>query len=411
MYTKVSGFIKTLKVDRGSKVKKGDLLAEIYDPERDVAVIQAEASLEHSKAAVAQAKASILTANATVQAAKAKQNEAKATLDQQIAKRDYRRKEYERISELVERKSVEERLKDEQLDEYHGAEAGVLAAQAGIETAAALLAEAEAKVEKAKADLKAAEAQVQVAAANLQMAKVFVQYTRVESPYDGVVIFRGEAVHPGSFVRAADQGGAGEPLLTVAMTAKMRTIVPVPDRDVPYCHVGDPATVTLDAYAGRVFHGKVDRTAESETLNDRLMRVEIDLDNADGILRDGMFGRADILLEKVVKNLTVPSSCLIDRNGKGDGAVMVVKDGKIKRVNVKVGMDTGLRAEIVHGLAENDQVILQPDPSIADGTPVQVESVASGVEPQNVAGGRTMIASILVFDATVIQSMNAIPAE
>ena len=151
------------------------------------------------------------------------------------------------------------------------------------------------------------------------------------------------------------------------MTAKMRTIVPVPDRDVPYCHVGDPATVTLDAYAGRVFHGKVDRTAESETLNDRLMRVEIDLDNADGILRDGMFGRADILLEKVVKNLTVPSSCLIDRNGKGDGAVMVVKDGKIKRVNVKVGMDTGLRAEIVHGLAENDQVILQPDPSIADG--------------------------------------------
>ncbi len=131
------------------------------------------------------------------------------------------------------RRSVEERLKDEQLDEYHGAEAAVMSAQAGIETAAALLAEAEAKVEKAKADLKAAEAKVQVAAANLQMAKVFVQYTRIESPYDGVVIFRGEAVHPGAFVRAADQsGGDSQPLLTVAMTAKMRTIVPVPDRDV-----------------------------------------------------------------------------------------------------------------------------------------------------------------------------------
>jgi HlyD family secretion protein len=169
------------------------------------------------------------------------------------------------------------------------------------------------------------------------------------------------------------------------MTAKMRTIVPVPDRDVPYCHVGDPATVTLDAYAGRVFHGKVDRTSESETLNDRLMRVEIDLDNSDGVLRDGMFGRADILLEKVVKSLTVPSSCLIDRNGKGDGAVIVVKDGKIKRVSVKVGMDTGLRAEIVDGLAEHDQVILQPDPSIADGTPVQVDSAtpsSSEVEPK-----------------------------
>lgn len=151
-------------------------------------------------------------------------------------------------------------------------------------------------------------------------------------------------MHPGSFIRAADQGGGGsEPLLTIAMTSKMRTIVPVPDRDVPYCHVGDPATVTLDPYAGRAFKGKVDRTSEPETLNDRLMRVETDLENPDGILRDGMFGRADILLEKVVTSLTVPSSCLIDRNGSGDGAVMVVKDGKIRRVNVKVGMDTGMR--------------------------------------------------------------------
>jgi HlyD family secretion protein len=93
-------------------------------------------------------------------------------------------------------------------------------------------------------------------------------------------------------------------------------------------------------------------------------------------LRDGMFGRADILLEKIVKNLTVPSSCLIDRNGKGDGAVMVVRDGKIYRVNVKVGMDTGLRAEIVKGLTEDDQVVIQPDPSMADGTEVQEEAVS-----------------------------------
>ncbi len=377
LYTKVSGFVKTLKVDRGSRVKKGELLAEIYDPERDVAVIQAKASLEHAKAAVAQAEASIMTAQATVLAAKAKQNEAAATLEKVLASRDYRKKEYERISELVERRSVEPRLKDEELDEYHSSEAAVLAARAGIETAAAFLSEADAKVAQARADKKAAEAQVQVAEANLQMAKVFVQYTRIESPYEGVVTYRGESVHPGSFVRAADQGGTNEPLLIVAMTAKMRTIIPVPDRDVPYCHVGDPATITLDAYAGRVFTGKVDRTAEAETLNDRLMRVEVDLDNTDGVLRDGMFGRADILLEKVVKNLTVPSSCLIDRNGKGDGAVMVVKDGEIHRVNVKVGMDTGLRAEIMTGIAENEQVILQPDPSIAEGTAVQVESVSS----------------------------------
>jgi HlyD family secretion protein len=377
LYTKVSGFIKTLKVDRGSRVKKGDLLAEIYDPERDVAVVQGEASLEHARSTVEQAQASILTAAASVEAAKAKQNQANATRDQMVAQREYRKKEYSRIADLVARGSVEERLKDEQLDQYRAAEAAVLAAEAGMETALAQIAEAKAKVDEAKADKKAALAHVEVARANLQMAKVFVQYTRIESPYDGVVIFRGDSVHPGSFVRAADDGGK-QPLLTVAMVEKMRTIIPIPDREVPYCNVGDPATVTLDALGSRIFPGKISRVSESEDLDDRTMRAEIDLDNPDGVLRDGMFGRAFIVLEKLIKNLTVPSSCLIDRNGKGEGAVLIVRDGKVHRVNVHVGMDTGLRAEIVDGLADRDQVILQPDPSITEGTRVDVETVASG---------------------------------
>jgi RND family efflux transporter MFP subunit len=385
LYTKVSGFIKSLNVDRGSRVKKGQLLAEIDDPERDVAVIQASAGLEHAKATVAQAEASIMTAQATVLAARAKQTEARATLDKVLASRDYRKREFDRISELVERKSVEERLKDEERDQYLSAEAAVQSSRAGIETAAAFVSEADAKVAQARADKKAAEAQVQVADANLQMARVFVQYTRIESPYDGIVIYRGESIHPGSFVRAADQGASQEPVLTVAMTARMRTIVPVPDRDVPFCHVGDPATVTLDAFPEHVYHGKVDRMSESETLNDRLMRVEIDLENPDGLLRDGMFGRADILLEKLIKNLTVPSSCLIDRNGKGEGAVIVVRDGKLHRAAVHVGMDTGLRAEIVDGITDHDQVVLQPDSSIAEGTAVETEPVSASKATGQVA--------------------------
>ena len=208
LYTKVSGFVKTLKVDRGSRVKKGELLAEIYDPERDVAVIQAEASLEHSKAAVAQAEASILTAQASVQAAKAKQNEAKATLDQMSRRATTARKSTIGFRNWSSADRSKNGSRTSSWTNTIRRRPRFLPARAGIETAAALLAEAKAKVEKAKADKKAAEAQVQVAEANLEMAKVFVQYTRIESPYDGVVIFRGEAVHPGSFVRAADQGGS-----------------------------------------------------------------------------------------------------------------------------------------------------------------------------------------------------------
>jgi RND family efflux transporter MFP subunit len=222
--------------------------------------------------------------------------------------------------------------------------------------------------------LKAAQAGVKVSEANLDLAKVFVQYTKILSPYDGVVIYRGESVHPGTFIRSAADG-TSQPLLTVARDDTMRTIVLVPDRDVPYCKVGDPATVQLDALAGKVFSGKVSRIADSEDLKDRTMRVEIDLDNADHKLKDGMFGRAEILLEKLVKNLTVPSSCLVQRNGKGEGAVLVVRDGELKRVAVQVGLDNGLRVEITSGLNENDQVILQPDASMVDGTKVQTEAV------------------------------------
>jgi HlyD family secretion protein len=374
LFTKVSGFVKTLNVDRGTRVKKGELLAEIYDPERDVAVEQAEAALEHAKAAVAQAESSILTANANVLAAKAKQKEARAVRDQKMAERDYRRKQYIRIAELVKKGDIEERLADEEHDNYLSAEGSVLSAEAGIETAAADLAEATAAVDKAKADLKAAQAGVKVAESNLDMAKVFVQYTKILSPYDGVIIFRGESVHPGTFIRSASEG-TSVPLFTVASDDKMRTIVLVPDRDVPYCKVGDPATVVFEPLAGRVFKSRVSRIAESEDLKDRTMRVEIDIDNKDHALRDGMFGRAEILLEKLIKSLSIPSSCLAQRNGKGEGVVFVVKNGELHRVPVHVGLDNGLRVEVTSGLNEQDLIVLRPDASVAEGTKVQIESV------------------------------------
>ena len=250
---------------------------------------------------------------------------------------------------------------------------------AGIATAAAQLDEAIAAVAKAKADLKAAEAGVKVGKANLDMAKVFVEYTKILSPYDGVVIQRGESVHPGTFVRSASEGN-GVPLFTVAEDDKMRTIVLVPDRDVPYCKVGDPATVQIDALSGKIFKATVSRIAASEDLKDRTMRVEIDLDNADLALRDGMFGRAEILLEKLIKNLSIPSSCLVQRNGRGEGAVVVVKNGELHRVPVRVGLDDALRVEVISGLNEGDEVVLRPDASVPDGTKVRAEAAKTTPE-------------------------------
>jgi RND family efflux transporter MFP subunit len=383
LYAKVSGYLETLNVDRGTRVKAGELLLKIFAPELDAAVAHGKAQLEHSHAAVAQATERVRAAEAKARAAEARQNKAVADLETARATRVYRAKQLDRISDLVVRKAVEPRLRDEQEDEYHAALANEHGAEAGIETARAEVIEAHALIKTAEADLVAARADVKVSEAILAKAQVFVDYTKLTSPYDGVVIFRGEAVHPGAFIQSAVQG-LGDPLLTVARDDKMRTIVPIPDRDVPYCNVGDPAIITLDALAGRTFDGKVSRMSESEDIRDRTMRIEVDLANPDHLLRDGMFGRAEIILEKATKAFTVPSPCLTERDSTGAGMVLVVRDGTIHRVKVRVGRDDGLRAEITSGLDEHDQVVLQPDVSLADGTKVQVkESAPAPLTPKN----------------------------
>ncbi len=385
LYAKVSGYVEKLKVNRGSRVKKDELLVEIYVPELSAAVKQAKAALLRAKAAVEQAKGQVELAKEKINASLAYRQEMDAKLKAAVAQRTYRDKQYHRIRELVLSGSVEKRLEDEELDRFETAQADAFAAQAGVETAQARVAEAKAELAKARADLAGAEADVEVSQANLVEKKTWVSYTQIKSPYDGVVIFRGEAVHIGAFIQSADKG-MGDPILTVARDDVMRTVIPVPDRDVPYCDLGDPAIIRVDALNDREFRGGVSRIAESEDVNDRTMRVEVDLPNPPPhMLRDGMYGRAEIILEKNTSNLTVPSTAILDRDSKGEGHVEVVRDGKMYRQAVKVGRDTGMLAEIISGLDPDTEVVAVPDVAMADGTPVEVVSNAVAEAPKTAA--------------------------
>ncbi len=351
LYAKVSGYLDSLGVDRGSQAK------------------------EHVNVALAFQRA-----------AEARKKKADADLESAVATRTYRDLALKRMTELVRRNAVEQRLVEESEEEYHASVAAEDAATAGIKTAEAEVKEAEARVLQARADLVGAQAEVKVKQADLAKAKVYQDYTKITSPYDGVIIQRGEAVHKGAFIQAATQNLGDQPMLTVAWDDVMRTIILVPDDDVPYCDIGDPVIITLDALRGRAFKGTVSRMAESEDLHDRNMRVEVDLPNPDHILKDGMFGRAEILLEKETTHLTVPSSCVIDKNDQGQGAVLVVQDGKIHHQRVQVGRDSGIRAEILSGLDPKAQVVLKPDAAMAEGTPVRVEAVTTpvpGTQPES----------------------------
>ena len=371
LYSKVSGYLKVQNVDIGDRVKLGQLLAVIEDPEVDKAVEQNRASLDQAQAKVKVAESKIRSAQAAKDASEALVKQAETMVAAKIPNAELQKKQLARIAGLVSDNAVEAKLQDEQQDRYDVATADVGVARAEVLSARAEVINKEALVEGARADLIEAKANVEVAQANLGRAKVMQEYTKITSPYDGVVTLR--SFHRGDFIRSASEGGS-VPVLAVATTNLMRVVVPVPDTDVPYVNKGDKATLQMAALPGMTFTGVVSRFSETEDADSRNMRTEIDLPNLDGRLREGMYGRVTLLLQAASsQSVTIPSSGLLDQTGKGEGHVYVVKDGKAHKVKVHVGNDNGVETEILSGLSPTDRVIVSYNGSVEEGTPVHSE--------------------------------------
>ena len=352
LYAKVSGYLMEQSVDIGDTVKKDQVLAVIDDPEILAAEKQAASASEVAKAKVKQAEAKLETAKAEVETAR-------ADVKRYESEVGYRRLEFQRYQELFSQgQAVQRQRVDEEREHYETSRASEAAARTQVTSA-------QAKIEEAKADIAAAKSNVEAAQADLEKARVFVQYTKLVSPYDGVITKR--TYHRGAFIRAATEG-AGVPVLSVARTDLMRVVTKVPDRDVPFVNRGDPAIVQIDALK-REFKGpdvKVSRFAEYEDPDDRTMRTEVDVKNPDGLLHEGMYGKTTIILEASTKALTIPSSSLLSES-KGSGSVYVIRDKKVERKSIKVGRDNGLVMEVLSGLSPDDHVVLRPGTAMVVG--------------------------------------------
>src|SRR5262249_24243271 len=146
---------------------------------------------------------------------------------------------------------------DEQEDYYLSALEAENAAKEGVTTAEQRAAAAAATITQSKADVDEAKASARVAAAELDKSRVLVDYTNIRSPYTGVVPRR--SFHVGDFIKSADQGRT-TPLFSVERTDVMRVVVQVPDRDVPFVSLGDPAVIEIDALPGVVFESRGEDT-------------------------------------------------------------------------------------------------------------------------------------------------------
>ncbi|MCZ2342295.1 MAG: efflux RND transporter periplasmic adaptor subunit [Bacteroidales bacterium] len=391
LYPKVSGYLveqsiertgkkltqngKPIRVDIGTSVQVGDILARLAVPEQNNQVTQDEADVARAQARHEQMIAAVATAEAEKRAAAAVVAFAQAELKSKEAYRAFREKQRERIQDLASRGAIDRKLEDEQESQYQAAVSSQLAAGEAVTSAEQKLASAAARVRQAEADVKYALSEVGVAQAKLAKSRTMLDYTIIRSPLTGVISKRNH--HIGDFIKSADSGGDRHALLTVERTDLMRVVVQVPERDVPYLNVGDPAIITVDALPGVVFRSTpeepvvVSRLAHSEDVHTHLMRVEIDLKNKNGQLHRGMFGRVTLELQSGAPGATrIPSAALVGKAEDGKAMVRIVRDDVAQIIPVRYGSDNGAEVEILEGLSPTDRVIIRASGPITNGTVV-----------------------------------------
>jgi RND family efflux transporter MFP subunit len=370
LFPKLAGYVQSVLVDIGDRVETGQVLIELSIPElhdereqKAALVAQAEAEVTQAEAALEAARAAEVTAGAGVRQAEAGIGRAEGEYERW-------KSEYERIKELAAQGSVTTKLVDETLNQFRSADAARNEAEANVESAKAALHGERANIAKAQADVTAAEARERVAQADLTKTQTMLGYAQIKAPFDGVVTQRG--VDTGHYVHPAN-GSASRPLLVVARTDQVRIFVDVPEMEaalVDAGETGDSAIVRVQSLREGQFEGQVTRTSWALDRANRSLRTEIDLPNADGLLRPGMYATVTILLEQREDALALPITAII-HNG-AETYCCAVASGKIDHRPVTLGLRSGDEVEIISGLHDNDTVVLARADSLQQGQLVEV---------------------------------------
>jgi RND family efflux transporter MFP subunit len=378
IYAEVSGYLKERRVDIGSVVQKGDILAVIEVPELKAQVEQQEAAVELAKAQVKQREAAVESARADQEAWVARINAAQARVRSDEANLKFRDKQRERYAALFRERSIDARMVDEQEDRYEAAFEAVNTSKEAVTASKAQEKAARAKIKQAEADLDEMKQTVKVRQAELDRARAMMDFATIRAKFSGVITYRNPDFDEGTFVRIGTSSGNANPLLTLQHTQTMRIVVPIPDRDVPFCKTGEANTkgvstalVSFDALSKKAFPPyPVSRMAQSEDLQTKTMRAEIDVPNPDGAIKQGMYGLVTISLAKVENALSIPSACLTGKAAGGKATVYIVRDNKLFLASIRTGMDNGVDVEVVDGLNPEDDVVLNPSDDLAEGLAV-----------------------------------------
>ncbi|VWC71354.1 RND transporter MFP subunit [Burkholderia lata] len=239
------------------------------------------------------------------------------------------------------------------------------------------------------ADMNAKRTMLASAQANVAHLNELVSYEAVSAPFDGVITARN--VDVGTLVTAGGTPGSpglsGE-LFHLEQTGTLRVFVDVPQDSAADVSTGTPVYLTTQQYPGRHFAARVARTAGAIDPVTRTLRVEIDVDNADGALLPGAYAQAHLVVASAAPALELPVSALLFRPD-GVTVATVAANGRTALKRVQIGRDFGTRVEIVSGLAAGDRVIDNPGDAITAGEVVKIVSIAHAAAPVAVSSAQS----------------------
>lgn len=186
----------------------------------------------------------------------------------------------------------------------------------------------------------------------------------VKSPIDGIItmyfIGLGDAVFPA-------QPMPREPVASVANIDKVKVIVYVSEDNISKINKGQNADIYVDAYPNKVFKGIVKETAAALHPLSRKLKVEIEVENLQHLLKPGMFAKVDIITKLHSNVLTVPKIAVLESK-----EVFIIKNGFAKKVSVKTGASDGEKIEIKEGLKIGQEVVTEGNYNLSDDTPVEI---------------------------------------
>jgi membrane fusion protein, multidrug efflux system len=209
-----------------------------------------------------------------------------------------------------------------------------------------------------------ADAAMKVARANYETAATRLSYARIVAPFSGIITKR--FLDPGALVTANSAT-----LFTLMNLDRVKIIVNVPEGNVQSVYQVRTAQVTFDALPGKVFQGQVTRFSDALDLTTRTMAIQIEIDNADHLIKPGMFASVQMTIAVRKDAITVPTNSILkDDSGQ---YIFAVDESRAKRIRIKTGTELLEKTEILSGLTGNETIITVGQQFVKDSGQVNIQ--------------------------------------